>query len=255
LFFITRSFFTLKNDSTQRRIVICNHYIAIAVHTIHTVLHYTALHYTAVYVTYIEQHTYKQTNIPEGPEVWILGMAIQRVLQTTSMPTSTPTPPQTISHPFVYTHGKHLFVIQPVNNGSDSFVYENLSFGMVGKVYMDPCTYRIVKQESGGWITGTTESFSSAEALEASRASLGIDWMLATEEQLFQQLQSWMTSRKQLASLIVDQSRIAGIGVAWGSEILHRARLLPHVASCKQQESMHLLLPAILSIRQELILH
>lgn len=40
-----------------------------------------------------------------------------------------------------------------------------------------------------------------------------------------------------LGPLLLDQNLICGIGVAWGSEILNRAKLLPNKKACEQDLS------------------
>lgn len=44
----------------------------------------------------------------------------------------------------------------------------------------------------------------------------------------------WSNSRKSLGGLLLDQSQIAGIGVAWGSEILHMVELRPDIPAKSQ---------------------
>ena len=42
-------------------------------------------------------------------------------------------------------------------------------------------------------------------------------------ESLQQEVNKWVKSKRKLAALILDQTKITGIGVAWGSEILFKA--------------------------------
>ena len=58
--------------------------------------------------------------------------------------------------------------------------------------------------------------------------------MTASKEELEKEIDKWIKSKKKLAALILDQSKICGIGVAWGSEILFKADLRPEVRACDQ---------------------
>jgi formamidopyrimidine-DNA glycosylase len=44
----------------------------------------------------------------------------------------------------------------------------------------------------------------------------------------------WIKSKKKLAGLMLDQTKISGIGVPWGSEILFSAGLRPDMRACEQ---------------------
>ena len=58
--------------------------------------------------------------------------------------------------------------------------------------------------------------------------------MTASKEELEKEVDKWIKSKKKLAGLILDQSKISGIGVAWGSEILFKADLRPDMRTCDQ---------------------
>jgi formamidopyrimidine-DNA glycosylase len=79
---------------------------------------------------------------------------------------------------------------------------------------------------------------------------LGIDWMTAERAALASLVQTWASSRRQLGLLITDQSCVAGIGIAWGSEILARAgNLRPELPA--RAQNLRTLASAMLSIREE----
>jgi formamidopyrimidine-DNA glycosylase len=126
--------------------------------------------------------------MPEGPEVWILCKAIDNKNIT--------------------SYGKQLWM----PNG------EVWSFGLKGKVRFNEEGILSKAPGNESWITGGTN-----EIKRVSKA----DWMSASEEQLNEVVNQWRTSRKTIASLLLDQSEISGIGVAWGSEICHMANVDP----------------------------
>jgi hypothetical protein len=104
-------------------------------------------------------------------------------------------------------YGKHLFVGD-----------KDWSFGLSGTVYIDD-TNNLHKIERGD-IPGNITPLDKSQYT-------GIDWMTATKEQLQSVVDLWAKTRKMLAGLLLDQKQIAGIGVAWGSEICHKALLDP----------------------------
>ena len=58
-------------------------------------------------------------------------------------------------------------------------------------------------------------------------STLGVDWMSANKEQLETVVRSWLSKKRQIAALLLDQKEICGIGVVWGSEILKHAQIHP----------------------------
>jgi formamidopyrimidine-DNA glycosylase len=81
-------------------------------------------------------------------------------------------------------------------------------------------------------------------------AKLGVDWCTATRAQLEAATSSWTYSRKQLGALLLDQHIIAGIGVAWGSEILREAGHLRPELPAKIQ-SLCRLVEAMCAVRDK----
>ena len=149
--------------------------------------------------------------MPEGPEVWILSKMINNYYNddnTTSI-------------------GKHLIIKD---------MKEDWSFGLNGKVKINENNV-LVKVETG-WIYGDKKPFEK---------SIGLDWMTASKKELEEEVQKWTKSKKKLASLILDQSKICGIGVAWGSEILYKAKLNPDLKACEQ--SLDKLVDSMIEIR------
>ena len=142
--------------------------------------------------------------MPEGPEVWILSKAINTFYLNDN----------------TSSYGKHLLVKD---------IKENWSFGLNGKVGITPFN-ELVKIDSG-WINGENIKYNN---YEDSIKELGLDWMTASKEELEKEVDKWIKSKKKLAGLILDQSKISGIGVAWGSEILFKADLRPDMRTCDQ---------------------
>jgi formamidopyrimidine-DNA glycosylase len=140
--------------------------------------------------------------MPEGPEVWILSKMINEYYLNNN----------TISI------GKHLIIKD---------IQEDWSFGLNGKVNINE-NNELVKVETG-WINGEKKQYDNKSVKE-----LGLDWMTANKKELEEEVQKWTNSKKKLAILILDQTKICGIGVAWGSEILYNAKLNPNLKACDQ---------------------
>jgi formamidopyrimidine-DNA glycosylase len=140
--------------------------------------------------------------MPEGPEVWILSKMINEYYLNNN----------TISI------GKHLIIKD---------IQEDWSFGLNGKVNINE-NNELVKVETG-WINGEKKQYENKSVKE-----LGLDWMTANKKELEEEVQKWTNSKKKLAILILDQTKICGIGVAWGSEILYNAKLNPNLKACDQ---------------------
>jgi formamidopyrimidine-DNA glycosylase len=142
--------------------------------------------------------------MPEGPEIWMLSKTINKFY----------------SNDNTLSYGKHLIVKD---------IKENWSFGLNGKVGISP--FNELVKINGGWINGDNIKYIE---YQDSIKELGLDWMTASKEELEKEIDKWIKSKKKLAGLILDQSKICGIGVAWGSEILFKADLRPDVRACDQ---------------------
>ena len=160
--------------------------------------------------------------MPEGPEVWILSKAIN----------------QFYGNERTLSYGKHLFILDK---------NENWSFGLTGKVDLDINNHNELVKIETGWINGDQTQY---EQLDNEIHKLGIDFMTADDNKIREEVDKWIRSKKKLAALILDQTKISGIGVAWGSEILFQARLRPDMKTC-DQVLIHLA-DSILSIRQQI---
>ena len=137
--------------------------------------------------------------MPEGPEIWILSKAINKYYlkdKTTSI-------------------GKHL-IIKDIN--------EDWSFGLTGKVEIDDKDE--LHKLKTGWLYGDKKKYKH-------ESKLNVDWMETNKSDLVKEINKWKSSKKMLGTLLLDQSKIAGIGVAWGSEILFESKLKPHIKACE----------------------
>lgn len=149
--------------------------------------------------------------MPEGPEVWILGEAISRYYPELK----------------VFSHGKHLFI--------DYGDYiEEYTFGLTGKLEIDDNTNKLTKKQIG-FCYGDYYIINNEEMINRINLKLGPSFVTMSKEDFLKIIYKWTTSRKMLGSLLLDQSQISGIGVAWGSEILHKAKLSPNKKANEQK--------------------
>lgn len=160
--------------------------------------------------------------MPEGPEVWILSEAINKFYH---------------SHKTV-SYGKHLFIFTDAGG-------ENWSFGLTGMVQIND-NNQLVKLNTG-WLHGEQVRF---EKYEFEIQNLGVDWLTCKEEKLQSEVNRWIKCTRKLGGLMLDQTKISGIGVAWGSEILFRAGLRPDMRACDQNLSK--LVDSMIYIREKI---
>jgi hypothetical protein len=161
--------------------------------------------------------------MPESPEIWILSEAINKFFHTEK----------------TKAYGKHLFVFTNKKEG------ENWSFGLTGKVYIQD-NNELVKLNVG-LIHGNKDAFND---YTIEKQKLGIDWLTCSREDLHNEVNNWTMSKKKLAGLLLDQTKISGIGVAWGSEILFRAGLRPDISACSQV--LNTLVDSLFDIREKI---
>jgi len=160
--------------------------------------------------------------MPEGPEVWILSEAINKYYHCEK----------------TKAYGKHLFIFPKDGCGL------NWSFGLTGKVQINDDN-TLIKLNTG-WIYGDQTVF---DDYAAETRGLGTNWLTSSAADLHKIVDSWIKSKKKLAGLILDQTRISGIGVAWGSEILFKADLRPDMRACDQV--LNKLADSIIEIREK----
>lgn len=156
--------------------------------------------------------------MPEGPEVWILSKAINSFFSDDN----------------TMSVGKHLIVKDCM---------ENWSFGLNGKVKLSK--YNELTKLSDGWINGDAVVYDN---LADTIKNIGLDWMTASKEDIAKEIDTWKKSSKQLAGLMLDQSKICGIGVAWGSEILFKAGVQPNVKA--RDQDLCNLVQSIIDVRE-----
>lgn len=165
--------------------------------------------------------------MPEGPEIWILSEAINKLYHCEK----------------TKAYGKHLFIFN--KNSTNG---ENWSFGLNGKIFVLE-NNELIKLHTG-WICGGQVKFDNY-ATETQK--LGTNWLTSSEADLHKEVDNWIKSKKKLAALILDQTKISGIGVAWGSEILFKAGLRPDMRCCDQV--LNKLADSMIEIREKINKH
>ncbi len=167
--------------------------------------------------------------MPEGPEVWILSNAINRY----------------VSKYNASAYGKHLIFEKNELETTIFYdiVYMDWSFGLTGKVHIDG---NALNKVNAGFAYGNQYMSHNKNVLTE---KLGVSWMHASKEQLQTVVNSWIGLNRALATLLLDQSQISGIGVAWGSEILWKAGLRPNNKARNQNLSN--LVNTLIDIRNE----
>lgn len=144
--------------------------------------------------------------MPEGPEIYILHKAINKYYGTSK----------------TLAKGKHLYVLNDSTN-----LYEDWSFGLSGTVFITEDN--VLTKNGHGWANGSVKLPDNTDT-----EKLGLDWLTYPKEGIKKEVDKWINSKKKLAGLMLDQSLISGIGIAWGSEILHKAGLKPDLRACDQ---------------------
>ena len=170
--------------------------------------------------------------MPEGPEIWILSEAINKFYHCEK----------------TKAYGKHLFIfpsLENIESNTNLKCGENWSFGLTGKVCLLD-NNGLIKLHTG-WICGDQLSFDN---YDEEIQKLGINWLTSSEADLRKEVDSWIKSKKKLAALVLDQTKISGIGVAWGSEILFKADLRPDMRCCDQV--LNKLADSMLEIRENI---
>ena len=140
--------------------------------------------------------------MPEGPEVASLCKRLKMLGLT------------------VESAGKHLLY----KNSRD--ICFDISFGLVGKIkLLKTCEgqYDIEKLSTSS-LSGEIREIPDFESI---KENLGVDWITSDHKTLFEIVDTWRSKSKKIAGLLIDQHEIAGIGVAWATEILADAGIHP----------------------------
>jgi formamidopyrimidine-DNA glycosylase len=129
--------------------------------------------------------------MPEGPEVFLLAYFLKEKLSVDCR-----------------SYGKHLFCL---DDGKD------YSFGLYGRVFFNQETRKLQKVTRGPISGDVVDGFDIEKRL-------GPDFMSMSISDFERVLRKWKTARNRtVATLFLDQEEIAGLGVAWTSEIAHHA--------------------------------
>ena len=136
--------------------------------------------------------------------------------------------------------GKHILY---KNSRNECF---DISFGLVGKI-------KLLKTIDGYDIEKISTSSLSGDIRQIPNFksivdNLGIDWLTSDKINLLTVVQSWSSRAKKIASLLIDQHEISGIGVAWGCEILNDASI--HPSALANGINIEKLVDSMISIRE-----
>lgn len=166
--------------------------------------------------------------MPEGPEVFILNEAICRYYNDCNASISL---------------GKKLIVDYKYNENNKTNVW---SFGLNGKMAINENNL-LYKPSEQNWIYGINEIYDDGIS---DPIKVNVDWMTSNEKELNRFKKKLEDKRIKLGPALINQNNISGIGVAWGSEILHRAGLRPDVPA--NQQDLSNLVKAMIEIREEI---
>ena len=142
--------------------------------------------------------------MPEGPEVYILA----KVLKTVGFDCD--------------SVGKHLLLRDAITGELFDF-----SFGLAGRIALGD-NLNVKKINHPTFPSGDKILIKTKEEV---KSKLGIDWMTATKSEMRTVIESWGNRKKSIGALLLDQTQICGIGVAWGSEILYQSKIQPDIKS------------------------
>lgn len=161
--------------------------------------------------------------MPEGPEVYILAKAFKSLGFESK------------------SYGKHL-ILKDLHVGKRF----DITFGLAGRIRVDD-DLNISKVVSHDVPSGDMKELGTLE--------LGLDWITASRKEIEAVVQAWSTRKKQIGALLLDQHEICGIGTAWGSEILHMAKIKPqeHANTLEFLNLSTDLIDALIAIRQKAV--
>jgi formamidopyrimidine-DNA glycosylase len=168
--------------------------------------------------------------MPEGPEVWILNKAIC----------------QYYGENISTSIGKHLIIQSEYNRDNVNLIW---SFGFDGKILIDE-NNKLYKPMEENWIFGKNEILNPSGNIRQQLALSNIDWMIATTDEINDFVKKLSKVKGKLGPALINQNKICGIGVAWGSEILHRSGLRPDDSANNQDLSKLAL--SMIEIREEI---
>lgn len=168
--------------------------------------------------------------MPEGPEIWILNKAICQYYG------------ENASKSF----GKHLIVRPEYNQCNNNIIW---SFGLNGKIAIDE-NNKLYKPMEENWLFGENKILEPSENICDHLAVSKINFMTATLEEFNYFVNKLSKVRGKLGPALINQNKISGIGVAWGSEILHKAGLRPD-DSANQQDLSNLAI-SMIELREEI---
>ena len=167
--------------------------------------------------------------MPEGLEVFILAQVLKDIGY--------------VCHSF----GKHLVLKHPYTGE-----WYDYSFGLAGRVKINENSLELVKVNHPKIVSGEMKKINDIKEVQD---KLGVDWLFATREKLEIVIRSWLSRKKQIGALLLDQKEICGIGVAWASEILNIAKINPGLKTNLLQflDLINVLLDAMINVRDKML--
>ena len=161
--------------------------------------------------------------MPEGPEVWILSGAVCKYYGSNTC----------------YSIGKHLIDVEGTI----------WSFGLNGSVAIDE-NNKMYKPNDNNWIYGQNKKYNYENDIYTELNCPYVDWMDSSPTIIQNFVKKISKSKSKLGPLIIKQQQICGIGVAWGSEILHRANLNPNIPA--RHQDLTNLAKVMIEVREEI---
>ena len=144
-------------------------------------------------------------------------------------------------------YGKHLFLTHPYTGELFDF-----TFGLAGRLKISEKNLDIEKVNHPKIVSGGKEKIPNKKVI---LEKLGIDWIRATREDVEAVVRGWLSRKRQVGALLIDQKELCGIGVAWASEILNLSKISPGLKSNLLQclNLVDKLVDSILAVRDKFL--
>lgn len=109
--------------------------------------------------------------------------------------------------------------------------------GKVNVIISESNNEVLLEKINTGFCYGNDRIISEQLYITIINKTLGLNFMKIEKDTFELIVSKWSNLKRKLGTLILDQKEIAGIGVAWGSEILYRAKMNPDIKACEQDLS------------------
>lgn len=146
--------------------------------------------------------------MPEGPEVYELAQLLRRA-----------------GYADASAHGKHLLCREL-----------HFTFGLTGGLRLptDRTLPPVHTASRRSQVNGAVKTYDGTLPALVKELKLGADWMTASATTLQAVINASASRKVKLGAWMLDQTEIAGVGVAWGSEIAALANLDVAARMCDQ---------------------